>query len=69
MKLIKLIIHNFFKNMQITDQRKKNRNSLDSNYKQLTSSDEETTEEDFNEKYITQLIQQYLTISLGNDIF
>ena len=69
MKLTKLIIHNFFKNMQITDQRKKNRNSLDSNYKQLTSSDEETTEEDFNEKYITQLIQQYLTISLGNDIF
>ena len=69
MKLIKLIIHNFFKNMQITDQRKKNRNSLDNNYKQLTSSDEETTEEDFNEKYITQLIQQYLTISLGNDIF
>lgn len=69
MKLIKLIIYNFFKNIQITDQRKKNRNSLDSNYKQLTSSDEETTEEDFNEKYITQLIQQYLTISLGNDIF
>ena len=55
--------------MQITDQRKKNRNSLDSSYKQLTSSDEETTEEDFNEKYITQLIQQYITISLGNDIF
>ena len=55
--------------MQITDQRKKNRNSLDSNYKQLTSSDEETTEEDFNEEYITQPIQQYLTISLGNDIF
>ena len=55
--------------MQITDQRKKNRNSLDNNYKQLTSSDEETTEEDFNEEYITQLIQQYLTISLGNDTF
>lgn len=55
--------------MQITDQRKKNRNSLDNNYKQLTSSDEETTEEDFNEEYITQPIQQYLTISLGNDIF
>ena len=69
MKLTKLIIHNFFKNMQITDQRKKNRNSLDNNYKQLTSSDEETTEEDFNEEYITQPIQQYLTISLGNDIF
>ena len=55
--------------MQISDQRKKNRNSLDNNYKQLTSSDEETFEEDFNEEYITQLIQQYLTISLGNDIF
>lgn len=55
--------------MQISDQRKKNRNSLDNNYKQLTSSDEETFEEDFNEEYITQLIQQYLTISLGNDTF
>ena len=31
--------------MQISDQRKKNRNSLDNNYKQLTSSDEETFEE------------------------